>query len=50
MAREFLLSLSNNNDKTNFSKKEIKNITEKLKTQFSVAIYNENLYSLFQIN
>ena len=48
MAREFLLSLSKIDGKTNFSNKEIKTITEKLKTQFPITIYHENIDRIFQ--
>ena len=50
MAREFLLSLPNKKDSTNFSKKEINDLTEKLKDQFLVTVYNEHFNQLLQSN
>ncbi len=50
MAREFLLSVSNKKNNTNFSKKEIRELTEKLKDQFLIAVNQENLNQIFKSN
>ena len=50
MAREFLLSVSNKKNNTNFSKKEIKELTEKLKDQFLITVNQENLNQIFKSN
>ena len=50
MAREFLLSVSNKKNNTNFSKKEIRELTEKLKDQFLITVNQENLNQIFKSN
>ncbi|MEL1225158.1 MAG: peptidylprolyl isomerase [Candidatus Neomarinimicrobiota bacterium] len=50
LAREFLLSKSAKRDNAHFSEKEISTITNQLKLEHKVIIYDDNLDRLFQRN